>query len=87
MGSKCCGVTAVEEVAGISSNDFSYEGYREELEARLGLTRSIMRRVINQAKRDKKRIVFCEGEDPTIIKAEHLNVSLKVFASQYCLEI
>ena len=61
---------AVEEgVAGISSNDFSYEGYREELESRLGLTRSIMRRVINQAKRDKKRIVFCEGEDPTVIKA------------------
>lgn len=61
---------AVEEgVAGISSNDFSYEGYREQLEARLGLTRSIMRRVINQAKRSKKRIVFCEGEDPTIIKA------------------
>ncbi len=61
---------AVEEgVAGISSNDFSYEDYREELEARLGLTRSIMRRVINQAKRSKKRIVFCEGEDPTIIKA------------------
>ena len=61
---------AVDEgVAGISSNDFSYERYREELEARLGLTRSIMRRVINQAKRDKKRIVFCEGEDPTVIKA------------------
>ena len=61
---------AVEEgVAGISPKDFSYEEYREELEARLGLTRSIMRRVINQAKRDKKRIVFCEGEDPTVIKA------------------
>ncbi len=61
---------AVEEgVAGISSNDFRYEDYREELEARLGLTRSIMRRVINQAKRSKKKIVFCEGEDPTIIKA------------------
>ena len=61
---------AVEEgVAGISSNDFSYEDYREELEARLGLTRSIMRRIINQAKRSKERIVFCEGEDPTIIKA------------------
>ena len=32
-------------------------------------TRSIMRRVINQARREKKRIVFCEGEDPTIVKA------------------
>ena len=32
-------------------------------------TRSIMRKVINQAKRDKKRIVFSEGEDSTIVKA------------------
>jgi len=61
---------AVEEgVAGVEKGDFDFEGYREELEARLGLTRSIMRRVINRAKRDKKRIVFCEGEDPTVIKA------------------
>ena len=43
--------------------------YREDIEARLGLTRSIMRRVINIAKKEKKRIVFSEGEDPTIIKA------------------
>ena len=28
-----------------------------------------MRRVINRARRDKKRIVFAEGEHPTIIKA------------------
>jgi len=61
---------AVEEgVSGIDKSSFDYEMYREELEARLGLTRSIMRRVINRAKRDKKRIVFCEGEDPTVIKA------------------
>ncbi|MBK37996.1 MAG: NADP-dependent malic enzyme [Euryarchaeota archaeon] len=61
---------AVEEgVSGIDKSAFNYDRYREELEARLGLTRSIMRRVINRAKRDKKRIVFCEGEDPTVIKA------------------
>ena len=61
---------AVEEgVAGISPDSFDIEKYREELESRLGLTRSIMRGVINRAKRDKKRIVFCEGEDPTVIKA------------------
>lgn len=58
-----------EGVSRVSPEDFNIETYREELEARLGLTRSIMRRVINRAKRDKKRIVFCEGEDPTIIKA------------------
>ena len=61
---------AVEEgVARISREDFDADKYREELESRLGLTRSIMRTVINQAKREQKKIVFCEGEDPTIIKA------------------
>jgi malate dehydrogenase (oxaloacetate-decarboxylating)(NADP+) len=61
---------AVDEgVAKITKKQFDIEKYREELEARLGLTRSIMRRVINIARRDKKRIVFAEGEHPTIIKA------------------
>ncbi len=58
-----------EGVARVKAEEFNLEEYREELEARLGLTRSIMRRVINQAKRDVKKIVFCEGESPTIIKA------------------
>ncbi|MBI87684.1 MAG: NADP-dependent malic enzyme [Euryarchaeota archaeon] len=58
-----------EGVSRVSKKDFELEKYRENLESRLGLTRSIMRRVINQAKRELKRIVFCEGEDPTIIKA------------------
>ena len=58
-----------EGVARIPADDFDTERYREELEARLGLTRSIMRRVINIARRESKRIVFSEGEDPTIIKA------------------
>ena len=58
-----------EGVARVSADEFDVEIYREELESRLGLTRSIMRRVINIARKDKKRIVFSEGEDPTIIKA------------------
>ena len=58
-----------EGVARVSADEFDVEKYREELESRLGLTRSIMRRVINIARKDKKRIVFSEGEDPTIIKA------------------
>ena len=61
---------AVDEgISKYTKKDFDIERYREELEARLGLTRSIMRRVINRARRDKKRIVFAEGEHPTIIKA------------------
>ena len=58
-----------EGVARVAADEFDVERYREELESRLGLTRSIMRRVINIARKDKKRIVFSEGEDPTIIKA------------------
>ena len=58
-----------EGVARITADEFDVERYREELESRLGLTRSIMRRVINIARKDRKKIVFSEGEDPTIIKA------------------
>ena len=50
-----------EGVARVSADEFDVERYREELESRLGLTRSIMRRVINIARKDKKRIVFSEG--------------------------
>jgi malate dehydrogenase (oxaloacetate-decarboxylating)(NADP+) len=51
------------------AKSFDVEVYRKELEARLGLTRSIMRGVIDQAGRSLKRIVFTEGDHPTMIKA------------------
>jgi len=60
-----------EGVAGIPASEFSVERYREELEARLGLTHSVMRSVINRAKRDVKRIVFPEGDDPSIVRAAY----------------
>ena len=61
---------AVDEgMARINAKDFDVDKYRENLEARLGLTRSIMRHVINIAKKDRKKVVFSEGEEPTIIKA------------------
>ena len=40
-----------EGIARVSAKEFDVERYREDLEARLGLTRSIMRRVINIAKK------------------------------------
>lgn len=58
-------------VAGIEAADFDINEYREELEARLGLTHSVMRSVINRAKRSKKRIVFPEGDDPQVLKAAY----------------
>jgi len=61
---------AVEEgIAEISKDDFDINDYRRTLEGRLGLTRSLMRGVMNQAKSDVKRIVFTEGDHPTVVKA------------------
>lgn len=68
--------SAVAEAAvkeGVANPDlaksFDIDAYRKELEGRLGLTRSIMRGVIDQARSDKKKIVFCEGDHPTMVKA------------------
>jgi len=61
---------AVDEgVARIPADQFDIETYRKELESRLGLTRSIMRTVIDRARRDRKRIVFTEGDHRTVVKA------------------
>ena len=48
---------------------FDVETYRNQLEARLGLTRSIMRGVIDKAGKNRQRIVFTEGDHPTMLKA------------------
>ena len=48
---------------------FDVDTYRNQLEARLGLTRSIMRGVIERAGRLRQRIVFTEGDHPTMLKA------------------
>ena len=70
---------AVDEgVARVSKEEFDIDTYREQLEARLGLTRSIMRRVINRAKNTNKKIVFSEGENPTIIKAASQCINEKI---------
>lgn len=68
----------MEGVARVTRDEFDINKYREELEARLGLTRSIMRRIINRAKNTNKRIVFSEGENPTIIKAAGQCINEKI---------
>ena len=60
-------------VASGATNKFmDLETYREQLEARLGRARGIMRGIINRAVRDPKRVVFPEGEDPKVIRAAQL---------------
>ena len=61
---------AVEEgVAKLSKMEYDHEEYREELEARLGLTWSVMRNVINKVKGSGKKLVFPEGDDEKVIRA------------------
>ncbi|MCE1188785.1 MAG: NADP-dependent malic enzyme [Ignavibacteria bacterium] len=51
-----------------------FEAYREELLARLGISKEIVRRIIDKAKLNPKRIVFPEGEQVKILKAAHILV-------------
>ena len=61
---------AVEEgIAKISPEEYDHEEYREELEARLGLTWSVMRSVINKVKGSGKKIVFPEGDNEKVLRA------------------
>ena len=55
--------------SGVTDEFIDLELYRDQLEARLGRARGIMRGIINRAMRDPKRIVFPEGEEPKIIRA------------------
>ncbi len=60
--------------AGIESGvarirDFDLEGYRERLEARLGLEREVMSRVAVRARESVRSVVLPEGEDSRILRA------------------
>ena len=61
-------------VSGVAKEMIDLESYREQLEARLGRARGIMRGIINRAVRDPKRVVFPEGEEPKIIRAARMIV-------------
>jgi len=55
--------------SGVAKEMIDLEQYRDQLEARLGRARGLMRGIINRAVRDPKRIVFPEGEEPKIMRA------------------
>jgi malate dehydrogenase (oxaloacetate-decarboxylating)(NADP+) len=58
-----------EGVARVSAEEFDKQAYQEELEARLGMSYSVMRGVFNQVKNKGKRIVFPEGDNEKVIRA------------------
>ncbi|HRR26537.1 MAG TPA: NADP-dependent malic enzyme, partial [Acidobacteriota bacterium] len=63
---------AVAEAAmktGVARRPIDLDRYREELEQRLSPSREVMRLMINQARRDPKKVVFPEGEHPKVLRA------------------
>lgn len=55
--------------SGVARKHIDIEEYKEQLEARLGKHREIMRIFINKAKTQPKRIVFPEGNEEKILRA------------------
>jgi len=60
--------------SGVAREFIDLDTYKEQLEARLGRARGIMRGLINRASRDPKTVVFPEGEEPKIIRAAQICV-------------
>ncbi len=57
--------------SGCARTGIDVDEYREQLEARLGKSREMMRVVLNKAKSDPKRIALAEGTDEKMIRAAY----------------
>ena len=60
--------------SGVTKEFIDLDDYREQLEARLGRARGVMRGIINRAVRDPRKVVFPEGEEPRVIRAAQVIV-------------
>jgi malate dehydrogenase (oxaloacetate-decarboxylating)(NADP+) len=49
-----------------------WQAYEDELKERLGLSKEIIRVMIQKAQKSPKRVVFPEGEEEKIIRAAHV---------------
>jgi malate dehydrogenase (oxaloacetate-decarboxylating)(NADP+) len=63
---------------GVAQEPVDLAQYRDALERRLGRAREVMRTVINRARRDPKRVVFPEGEQPKILRACQILLDEKI---------
>jgi len=57
--------------SGAARRELDLEEYTEQLEARLGKSREMMRVVLNKAKSEPKRVVLAEGIDEKMIRAAY----------------
>jgi malate dehydrogenase (oxaloacetate-decarboxylating)(NADP+) len=58
--------------SGVAKEFIDIDAYREQLEARLGRARGILRGIINRAMSDPRRVVLAEGEDRRTIRAARI---------------
>ncbi|HEX6314722.1 MAG TPA: NADP-dependent malic enzyme, partial [Gemmatimonadaceae bacterium] len=58
--------------SGVAKEFIDIDAYREQLEARLGRARGILRGIINRAASDPRRVVLAEGEDRRTMRAARI---------------
>src|ERR1035438_2445755 len=63
---------------GVAQAPIDINEYREQLERRLGRAREVMRVMIHKARRQPKRVVFPEGEEPKILRACQILLDEKI---------
>ena len=63
---------------GVAEKTINIEDYKDQLEARLGRGRELMRTIIHKAQKEPKRIVFPEGTSERIIRASSQIISEKI---------
>src|ERR687885_191294 len=64
--------------SGVARDFCEVEEYRQQLEARLGRARGLMRALMNRAASSPKRVVFPEGEDPRVMRAASILVDERI---------
>ncbi|HEY1221727.1 MAG TPA: NADP-dependent malic enzyme [Bryobacteraceae bacterium] len=63
---------------GVARRPVDLDQYPEELERRLGRANEVMRAMIHKARKQPKRIVFAEGEQPKILRACQILLDEKI---------
>ena len=63
---------------GVAQSPIDIDEYREQLERRLGKSHEVMRVMIHKARRQPKRVVFPEGEEPKILRACQILMDEKI---------
>ena len=63
---------------GVARQDVELEPYRERLERLQGVSKGLIRRLINIAKQNRQRIVFPEGTEDKILKAAQILVDEEI---------